>query len=162
MELRISCERFYIYWFEMWCCRRTQISWTDGVRNESVLHWVKKERDIQNTTHEGRVTEVVISCLVTVVVISCLVTVVVISCLVTVVVISCLVTVVVISCLVTVVVVSCLVTSGHILFGNCSGHILFSNCSGHILRQEDEKEDVNGYCMTFRKARLLYIENRKH
>jgi hypothetical protein len=36
--------------FEMWCRRRTEkISWTDHVRNEEVLHRVKKERNILHT-----------------------------------------------------------------------------------------------------------------
>jgi hypothetical protein len=32
--------------FEMWCCRRTEISWTDHVRNEEVLLGVKEQRNI--------------------------------------------------------------------------------------------------------------------
>jgi hypothetical protein len=36
--------------FEMWCWRRMEkISWTDRVRNEEVLHRVKKERNILHT-----------------------------------------------------------------------------------------------------------------
>jgi hypothetical protein len=36
--------------FEIWCWRRTEkIRWTDHVRNEEVLHRVKKERNIIHT-----------------------------------------------------------------------------------------------------------------
>ena len=36
--------------FEMWCWRRMEnISWTDGVRNDEVLHRVKKKRNISHT-----------------------------------------------------------------------------------------------------------------
>jgi hypothetical protein len=34
--------------FEMWCRRRMEISWTDSVRNEEVLHRDKEERNILN------------------------------------------------------------------------------------------------------------------
>jgi hypothetical protein len=35
---------------EMWCWRRMEnISWTDRVRNEEVLHRVKEERNILHT-----------------------------------------------------------------------------------------------------------------
>jgi hypothetical protein len=40
------------YWetFETWCWRATeQISWTDSVNNEAILHRVKKERNILHT-----------------------------------------------------------------------------------------------------------------
>ena len=33
----------------MWCWRRMEISWTDRVRNEEVLHGVKEERNILRT-----------------------------------------------------------------------------------------------------------------
>jgi hypothetical protein len=33
----------------MWCWRRMEISWTDRVRNEEVLHRVKEERNIVHT-----------------------------------------------------------------------------------------------------------------
>jgi hypothetical protein len=33
----------------MWCWRRMEISWTDRVRNEEVLHIVKEERNILHT-----------------------------------------------------------------------------------------------------------------
>jgi hypothetical protein len=36
----------YLERFEMWCCRKKEISWTDRVRNEEVLLRVKKERNI--------------------------------------------------------------------------------------------------------------------
>ena len=32
--------------FEMWCCRRMEISWTDHVRNEEVLLRVNEQRNI--------------------------------------------------------------------------------------------------------------------
>jgi hypothetical protein len=35
--------------FETWCWRRMEISWTDRVRNEQVLHRVKEERSILQT-----------------------------------------------------------------------------------------------------------------
>jgi hypothetical protein len=35
--------------FEMCCWRRVEVSWTDRVRNEEVLHRVKEERSILNT-----------------------------------------------------------------------------------------------------------------
>jgi hypothetical protein len=34
---------------EMWCWRRMEISWTDHVRNEEVLHRGKEDRNILNT-----------------------------------------------------------------------------------------------------------------
>jgi hypothetical protein len=33
----------------MWCWRRMEISWTDRVRNEEVLHRDKEERNIIHT-----------------------------------------------------------------------------------------------------------------
>jgi len=33
----------------MWCWRRMEISWTDRVRNEKVLHRAKEERNILHT-----------------------------------------------------------------------------------------------------------------
>jgi hypothetical protein len=33
----------------MWCWRRMEISWTDRVRNEEVLHRVKEVRNIVHT-----------------------------------------------------------------------------------------------------------------
>jgi hypothetical protein len=40
-------DQKYLESFEMWCWRRMEkISWTDRVRNEEVLHGVKKERNI--------------------------------------------------------------------------------------------------------------------
>jgi hypothetical protein len=41
--------RIYIYIYT-WCWRRMEISWTDRVRNEEVLHTVKEERNILHTT----------------------------------------------------------------------------------------------------------------
>jgi hypothetical protein len=35
--------------FEMWCWRRMEISWTDRVRSEEVLHRVNEERNILHT-----------------------------------------------------------------------------------------------------------------
>jgi hypothetical protein len=43
-------DQKYLESFEMWCWRRMEkISWTDGVRNEEVLHRVKEERNIVHT-----------------------------------------------------------------------------------------------------------------
>jgi hypothetical protein len=43
-------DQKYLESFEMWCWRRMKnISWTDHVRNEEVLHRVKKERNILHT-----------------------------------------------------------------------------------------------------------------
>jgi hypothetical protein len=36
--------------FEMWCWRRMEISWTDRVRNEEMLHRAKEQRNILHTT----------------------------------------------------------------------------------------------------------------
>jgi hypothetical protein len=48
--------------FEMWCWRRMEkISWTDGLRNEEVLHRVKGERNILRTI-KWRLTELITSC----------------------------------------------------------------------------------------------------
>jgi hypothetical protein len=33
----------------MWCWRRTEISWTDSVRNEEVLHREKEEMNVLET-----------------------------------------------------------------------------------------------------------------
>ena len=39
--------------FEIWCWRRMEnISWTDRVRNEEVLHRIKEERNIIHTVQE--------------------------------------------------------------------------------------------------------------
>jgi coproporphyrinogen III oxidase len=42
-------DQKYLESFEMWCWRRTEISWTDRVRNEEVLQRVKEERNIVHT-----------------------------------------------------------------------------------------------------------------
>jgi hypothetical protein len=42
-------DQKYLESFEMWCWRRMEISWTDRVRNEEVLHRVKDERNIVHT-----------------------------------------------------------------------------------------------------------------
>jgi hypothetical protein len=40
----------YLKNFEIWCWRRMEeISWTDRVRNEEILHRAKKERNILRT-----------------------------------------------------------------------------------------------------------------
>jgi hypothetical protein len=41
-------DRKYLGSFEMWCWRSMEISWTDWVRNEEVLH-ADKERNILHT-----------------------------------------------------------------------------------------------------------------
>ena len=50
---------------EMWCWRRMEISWTDRVRNEEVLHRVKEKRNIVYAVKgrkEGRTTGLVTAC----------------------------------------------------------------------------------------------------
>jgi hypothetical protein len=42
-------DQKYLESFEMWCWRRMEISWTDRVRNEKVLHRVKEERNNLHT-----------------------------------------------------------------------------------------------------------------
>jgi hypothetical protein len=43
-------DKNYLEIFEMWCWRRMEeISWTDRVRNEEILHGVKEERNILHT-----------------------------------------------------------------------------------------------------------------
>jgi hypothetical protein len=47
-------DQKYLESFEMWCWRRMEtIVWTDRVRNEEVLHRVKKERNILHTIKGG-------------------------------------------------------------------------------------------------------------
>jgi hypothetical protein len=36
-------EQKYLEYFEMWCWRRMEIIWTDSVKNEEVLHRVKRK-----------------------------------------------------------------------------------------------------------------------
>ena len=44
-----AADQKYLERFEMWCWRRMEnISWTDHVRNEEVLHRVNKQRNIQH------------------------------------------------------------------------------------------------------------------
>jgi hypothetical protein len=43
-------DKKYLDSFEVWCWRRMEISWTDHMRNEEVLHRVKEERNILHTT----------------------------------------------------------------------------------------------------------------
>jgi hypothetical protein len=42
-------DQKYLESSEMWCWRRMEISWTDRLRNEEVLHRVKEERNILHT-----------------------------------------------------------------------------------------------------------------
>jgi hypothetical protein len=42
-------DQKYLESIEMWCWRRMEISWTDRVRNEVVLHRVKEARNILHT-----------------------------------------------------------------------------------------------------------------
>jgi len=46
-----AADQKYLESFVMWCWRRTEISWTDHVRNEEMLLRVKEQR---NTLHEIR------------------------------------------------------------------------------------------------------------
>ena len=41
--------------FEMWCCRRMEISWTDHVRNEEVLLRVNEQRNILHEIRKRKV-----------------------------------------------------------------------------------------------------------
>jgi hypothetical protein len=47
-------DQKYLESFEMWCWRRMEISWTDRVRNEKVLHTVKEERNILHIIKRGK------------------------------------------------------------------------------------------------------------
>jgi hypothetical protein len=48
-------DQKYLGSFEMWRWRRMEkISWTDHMRNEDVLHTVKKERNILQTIKRTR------------------------------------------------------------------------------------------------------------
>jgi hypothetical protein len=58
-----KADQKYLKSFEMWCWRRMEeITWTDRVGNEEVLHRVKEERNIVHTIKEGRRTALVTSC----------------------------------------------------------------------------------------------------
>jgi hypothetical protein len=46
---RRKINQKYLKKFEMWCWRRMEISWTDRVKNEEVLHRVKEERNVIHT-----------------------------------------------------------------------------------------------------------------
>jgi hypothetical protein len=59
-------EQKYLDSFEMWFRRRREISCTECVKNEEVLHRVKEERNIVHTIKEGRLTALVTSCVGTV------------------------------------------------------------------------------------------------
>jgi hypothetical protein len=57
-------DQKYVESVEMWCWRRMEkTSLTDHVRNEDVLHTVKKERNILPTIKKGRLTGLVTSCI---------------------------------------------------------------------------------------------------
>jgi len=45
----------------MWCLRRMEISWTDGVRNEGVLHRAKEEENNLHIINRNK-TGLVASC----------------------------------------------------------------------------------------------------
>jgi hypothetical protein len=52
-------DQKYLESFDTWCWRRMEkISWTDRVRNEEVLHTVKKERNIVHTWCNPKVPEI--------------------------------------------------------------------------------------------------------
>jgi hypothetical protein len=56
-------DQKYLESFEMWCWRRMKnISWTDRVRNEEVLHRVKEERNILHTIKRRKANGLVTSC----------------------------------------------------------------------------------------------------
>ena len=46
-------DRKYLESYDMWCCRRMEISWRDRVRNEEVLHRVKNERKYTYNEKKG-------------------------------------------------------------------------------------------------------------
>jgi hypothetical protein len=49
-----TADQKYLERFEIWCWRRMEISWTDHVRSEEVLHSrVKEERNLLHTV-KGR------------------------------------------------------------------------------------------------------------
>jgi hypothetical protein len=48
-------DQKYLESFETWCWRRMEISWTDRVRNEEVLHTVKEKRNIVHTIKRRKV-----------------------------------------------------------------------------------------------------------
>jgi hypothetical protein len=48
-------DQKYLASFQMWCWRSMEnISWTDRVRNEGVLHRVKEERNILHTMKKNK------------------------------------------------------------------------------------------------------------
>jgi hypothetical protein len=48
-------DQKYLEGFEMWCWRRMEnVSWTDRVNNEAVLHRVTEERNILHTIRRRR------------------------------------------------------------------------------------------------------------
>jgi hypothetical protein len=47
-------DQKYLESFEMWCWRRMEISWTNSVRNEEVLHRVKGERNVLLTIRKRK------------------------------------------------------------------------------------------------------------
>jgi hypothetical protein len=54
-------DQKYLESFEMWGWRRMEMSWTDRVRNEDILHRVKKDRNVLHTI-KRRLTGLVTSC----------------------------------------------------------------------------------------------------
>jgi hypothetical protein len=50
----VSTDLKYLVISEMWCWRRMEISWTDRVGNEEVLHTVKEERNIIRTVNRRK------------------------------------------------------------------------------------------------------------
>jgi hypothetical protein len=57
-----TVDQKYMGSFEIWCWRRMENSCTDSVSNEEVLHRVKEETNILETTKERRLTGQVTSC----------------------------------------------------------------------------------------------------
>jgi hypothetical protein len=50
-----KADRKYLKNFDMWCWRKMEmISWIDHVRNESVLHRVKQQRNIPHEISKGK------------------------------------------------------------------------------------------------------------
>jgi len=53
----------YLESFEMWCWRRMEVSWTERVNNEEVLHRVEEEGNILHTVKEGRLMGLLTLCI---------------------------------------------------------------------------------------------------
>jgi hypothetical protein len=50
----LKVDQKYMQHFEMWCWRKMEMSWTDRVRNEEVLHKLMEERNIVHTIEKRK------------------------------------------------------------------------------------------------------------